>query len=143
MDDAHVEITGNLSPTDSSKQEHERTSLWFCATLQCTQEGLLWGPDDKASHENSLFNFSSSEDNPVEGISCRQKLARICNSPCLCAPLKACKSKQNKEIYSNNTNILTLPAPKTRALMDTYSYNAVPRTVTSTYWYIYILGNPE
>ena len=28
------------------------------ATLQCAQEGLLWGPEDKVSYENSSFTLS-------------------------------------------------------------------------------------
>lgn len=125
--------------SDSSKQEQWMNLTLILCYTSIAQEGLLWGPNDKVSHENISFSFSPLGDNTAQGISCRQRLNDIFNSPWLCAPIKVMQNKTN----NNNSNILTLPAPKLRVHMDTYSYNAVPREVTSTCWYIYVLGNPE
>lgn len=158
MDEAHdgntAFITQVIPLTHQPARSQSSLGSWawgssprFCASFTVPRRGHFGVQITKSlmklAPSASAINQQPSPGNQLQAES----------KPCLQFSMSLCPSQshatQNKTKWSketttkNNTSTPCLPAPKTRALLDSDAYKVVPRVVTGTCWYMYILGGPE
>lgn len=146
--------TGDTPLAHQSARSQSSLGSWawgsspsFCASFSMPRRGHFGVQITKSLMElapsASPINQQPSPGNQLQAESkpCLQSSMSLCPSQ---SHATQHKTKWNEKTATrNNTSTLCFLAPKTRALMDSDSYEVILRIVTGICCYMYILGDPE